>query len=131
MPLLKELRNYKRKLFCVRHKKKQKHNQHFKLLFFTVKLLFVTPSQISTYRKLNLSLTSSIYLVFLTLEMQRKLKQTKVHHTFFYFVGKETTHKPLKVAAVKTLFSSVYVTGTTSFDECFLFYVITGRHHFS
>ena len=28
-------------------------------------------------------------------------------------------------------FSSVYVVGTTCFDECFLFYVITGRHYFS
>ena len=53
--------------------------------------------------------------------MQERLKHTKGYHTFFYFVCKETTHKPLKVAAIKTLFSSVYVIGTTSFDEYFLF----------
>ena len=28
--------------------------------------------------------------------MQKRLKQTKVYHTFFYFVSKRTTHKPLK-----------------------------------
>ena len=41
--------------------------------------------------------------------MEARLKQTKVYHTFFYFVWKEKTHKPLKVAAAKTIFSSVRV----------------------
>ena len=50
-----------------------------------------------------LPLTNSIYLFFLPLEMQRKLKQTKVYHTFFNFVWKETTHKPLiKIATPKS-----------------------------
>ena len=40
-------------------------------------------NQIPTYRKPNSPLTSSIYLVFLPLEMQERLKQTKVYHTFF------------------------------------------------
>ena len=102
-----------------------------KLMYFTVNLPFVKSNQISTDRKLNLPLTSSIYFVFLPQEMQKRLKQTKVYHAFSYFIWKETTHKPLKVAAAKTLFSSVYVIGTTCFDECFLFYVITGRHYFS
>ena len=62
-------------------------------------------------------------------EMQRRLIQLKVYHMFFYFVGKETTHKPLKVVPAKTLFSSTYV--ITSFNECFLFYVITRRHYVS
>ena len=31
----------------------------------------------------------------------------------------------------KSLFSSVYIIETTSFDECFLIYVITGRHYLS
>ena len=38
--------------------------------------------------------------------------------------------KPLKVAAVKKSFPSVYITNTTCFDECFLFHVITERHNF-
>ena len=82
-------------------------------------LPFVTLNQISTYRKLNFSLTSSIYLVVLILEMECRLKQVKIYHTYFYFIWKGTTHKPLKVAAAKTFFSSVYVIGTTYLDECF------------
>ena len=102
-----------------------------KLLFFTINLHFVTSNQISTYRKLNLPLISSIYFVFLPLEMQKRLKQTKVCHAFSYFVWKETTHKPLKVAAAIILFSCVYVIGTACFGQCFSFSVITKRHYFS
>ena len=98
--------------FCVRYKNRRKHNQSFKLLFFTINLHFVTSNQIPTLRKRNLPLSSSIYLVFLPLEIQGWLKQTKVYHTYFYFVWKETTHKPLKMAVAKTLFSSVYAIGT-------------------
>ena len=99
-----------------------------KLLLFTINLHFLTSNQISTYRKLNLPHTSSIYFVFLPLEMQKRLELTKVYHAFSCFIWKETTHKPLKVAAIKILFSSVYVIGTTCFDKCFIFYVISGRH---
>ena len=102
-----------------------------KLLFFTINSHFLTSNEISTYRKLNLSLTSSIYFVFLPLEMQKRLKQTKVCHAFSYFVQKETTHKPLKVEAAKFIFSSVYIIGTTCFDKCFSFYVITKKRYIS
>ena len=68
---LKQLRNYNRKLFCVRHKNRREYNQHFKLLFFKINLFFFTPNQISTYGKQNLSLMNSNYLVFFTPEMQR------------------------------------------------------------
>ena len=46
-------------------------------------LYFATSNQISIYKKLNLILTSSIYLVFLPLEMQKRPKETKVYHMFF------------------------------------------------
>ena len=36
---LKELRNYKRKLFCIRHKNRRKHNQHFKTAVFHNKFI--------------------------------------------------------------------------------------------
>ena len=62
---------------------------NFKLLFFMKNLHFITSTQIYSYRKLNLPLTNSICLVFLTLEMQRELKQTKVYNIFFLFVWKE------------------------------------------
>ena len=41
-------------------------------------LYFATSNQIFIYKKLNLALTSSIYLVFLPLEMQKRPKETKV-----------------------------------------------------
>ena len=102
-----------------------------KLLFFTMNLHFVTWNQLSTFRKLNLPLIRSVYFAFFPIEMQKRLEQTKVYHAFSHFVWKETTHKPLKVAAARTLFSSVYVITTTCFDECFLFYVIPERNCFS
>ena len=106
-------------------------NNILKLLYFTINLHFVTWNQTFTDRKLNLPFTSSIHVSFLPLEMQKWLEQTKIYHTFSYVVWQETTHKPLQVPAAKTFFSSVYVIRTTCFDECFLFYVITGRNYFS
>ena len=84
------------------------------------------------HKKTKFAFISSIYLVFLPLEMQKRLKQTQVYHTFFffYFIWKETTLKPLNVPAAKALFSNEYVIGTTCFDESFLLYVITGGHYF-
>ena len=57
-----------------------------KLLFSTINLHFATSNQVRTYRKLNLPVGSSIYLVFLPLEMQKILKEIKVYHSFSYFV---------------------------------------------
>ena len=99
MSCLKELRNYKTKVIFVSATKIGEDTTNIsKLPFFTTNLHFVTSNQISTFRKLNLLLSSSIYFVFLPLEMQKRLKQLKVCHAFSYFVWKETTHKPLKVA---------------------------------
>lgn len=36
--LLKELQNYNWNIFCVCHKKRRKHNQHFKILFSKINL---------------------------------------------------------------------------------------------
>ena len=52
--------------------------------------------------------------------------QTKVLGKCFYSVWKERSHKPLKLAAAKKSFSSVYIIDTTCFGEFFLFHVITG-----
>ena len=82
-------------------------------------LHFVTSNQLSTFRKLNLPLLSNVYFASFPLEMQKRLEQTETYHVFSHFVWKETTHKPLKVAAAKTLFSSAYVITATCFDECF------------
>ena len=52
------------------------------------------------------------------------------HFSIFDSVWKEEIHKPSKIAAAKNFFSSVYVTGTTDFDEWFLLNVITWKHYF-
>ena len=131
LPVFKELQNYKRKLFlCPPQKKDENTANILKLLFFIINLRFVTSNQLSADRKLNLPLTSSVYLFFFPLEMQKRLKQTKVYHALSHFVWKETTHKPLKVPAARTLFFSVYI-ATTCFFEYFLFCVIPERHCFS
>ena len=83
--LLKELRNYNESYFCVRHKNRWKHTNILKLLFFTINLHFVTSNQIST----NFPLISSIYFVFVPVEIHKRLKKTKVYHVFSYFSGKK------------------------------------------
>ena len=72
-----------------------------------------------TYKRLNFPLITSIYLVVLPLEMQKRPKQTKVCHAFSYFVLKDTIHKSSKMATAKKLFSSVYIFRTTCFDGWF------------
>ena len=102
---LKELRNFKRKVIFVSTTKAGEDTANIlKLPFFTTYLLFVTSNQIPTYRRPNLPLISSIYLDFLPLKMQGRLKQAKVYYKFFYFVWKEAPRKPLKVAAAKNPF---------------------------
>ena len=56
--------------------------------------------------------------------------RTKVYSIFLVLSEKNPAHKPSNVAAATNLFFSVYVIGIACFDECFLFYVLTGRHYF-
>ena len=58
-------------------------------------------------------------------------KDKRMTCIFLLCIKKKTTHKSLKVAAAKSLFSSVYVIGTTGLDACFSFYVIAKRHYLS
>ena len=82
----------------------------------------------STHEKLNLLPIKSIYLVFSSWGRQKRLIQTKVYYKFFYSVWKETSHKPLKTTAAKKSFPSMYIIDKISFDLCFLFHVIPGKH---
>ena len=64
-------------------KNMRKQNQHFKLLCFTINLHFATSNQVSTYRKLNLSLIIGIYLVFLPLQNEKETQTAQtVPHVF-------------------------------------------------
>ena len=86
---------------------RQKHSQHFKikLLFFTINLPFVTLNQTPTYRKLNLPHMQYLFILLTS----RNARATETNQSIrFYSVWKETTHKPLKVAAAKP-FSPVYM----------------------
>ena len=78
--------------------------KNLKTAIFHNKFTLCKINQISTYRKLNLPLTSSIYYVSLPVEMQKRLKETKVYPSFSYLVWKETTQKPLKEAATRNPF---------------------------
>ena len=79
-----------------------------KLLFFTINLHFVISNQLPIYRKLNLPLSSGIYLVFLHSRNARKTQADQsVPHIFLLSLKKKK--KLLKVAAAQTLFSSVYL----------------------
>ena len=49
-----------------------------------------------------------IYLVFSSLEMQRRHMQTKACFQLFYSVWKKTSHKPWKVAVAKNSFPHGY-----------------------
>ena len=73
--------------------------------------LYHIKSDIYLHKELNLFVISSIYLVFSLSEIQRRLVQAQVYYTFFHFFWKETTHKSLKVADVRTICSSVHIIG--------------------
>ena len=112
--------------FRVRHKLKQKRNQDFKPLFFKISLHSVTSNPLSTCGELNLPLINIICWPSTSGNAMKTYTDHDILRTLFYPALKETTHKPLEVAAAKIFFSSMRV-----IDECFLFHVITGRHYFS
>ena len=66
-------------------------------------------------------------LIYFTNAM--KTLQTK-DCNFFYSALTETNQKPSKVGPARNPVLSLYVTGTTCFDECFLLHVITGKQYF-
>ena len=100
--LLKELRNYQRKLFLCPQKNKRKRNQHFQLLFFTIDLHFVTSNDVHI-QKAKLAYHKQ-YLFGLLTSRNAKSTQTdqSILHVFLLCL-KKMTHKPLKAAAAKTL----------------------------
>ena len=69
-------------------------------------------------------------MAFSCLEIAEKTHTDQSILLDFYTIGKEKTHNPSKEEAAKKVFSSLHVTGTTCVDECFLFYMMTGRHYF-
>ena len=81
----------------------------------------------STCRKLNLLLVNSTYCIIPAL-----LKQSTDQSTLQVLLLCSNRHTNLqkKQLEKKKKISNVYVIDGTSFDECFLFQVVTGRHYF-
>ena len=75
-----------------------------KLLFFIINLHSVTSNQISTSRKLNLSLTSQIYFVLLPLEMQQKTRTDKSILRVFLLCLKRNEPQTFKSGSCKNHF---------------------------
>ena len=63
----------------------------------------VTSNQISTYRKLNLPLISSIYFIFLPLEMQKNSNRPK-YTRVFYFCLKRNDPQTFRIGTWKIPF---------------------------
>ena len=114
----------------VRHKNRWKHNQHFKAAVFHYKftICHINPN---IYIKKTKFASHKQYLFPLITCINTKKTQNDQTIPRVFFAWKETTHKPLNVAAAKSFFSIVYVTDTNYFDECFLFFVMIGRHYLS
>ena len=92
----------------------------------TIILICCLSEQITSYEKLNLLLTNSINLVYFSLEMQRKLIQTKLQHKFFLPCLKRNASQTLQSSSYKQLFPKcVYY--CYSFNEWFSFHVINRR----
>ena len=62
-----------------------------------------------TYGKLNILIMNNIYSVFFSVEIQRRLAQTKLYFQFFTLCLKRNISQTSKVAAAKNFFPSVYM----------------------
>ena len=102
----------------------RKHSQHFKLVFFTINLHFVTSDQVSKYRKLTLPLTSIIYLFDSPLEMRKKdSNKLKLIDTLLFL--KRNDPQSCENAFLQREYY------WCDLLELFLFHVITGWYYFS
>ena len=101
---LKELRNYNQKLLLCLPKNRRKHNQHFKLLFFTINFHFVTSNQICSHSKMKFASHKQYLLSLLTSRNTKKIQTDRsIPHVFSLFLKRNDPHKPLNAAAPKIL----------------------------
>ena len=79
---LKELQKYNRKLFLC----PPQNTQPTLMLFFMINLSFVTSKRktsTSAFRKIGLLLINNIYFIFCSLEIQERLRQTKLYYNLY------------------------------------------------
>ena len=108
--------------FCVRHKNRQKHNQHFKLLFFKENLQFGTSEQISVYIKLSLLTVKSIFWSSL-LEKGKEDSYRPMYTTSFFTLPEKKCLANLKMAQLQKTFpqvciSSIKLASMNVFSPC-------------
>ena len=93
-------------------KNRQKRIQILKLVFFTLTLHFLTSNEITTHRNLSLPLTTSIYLVFLPLEIQTD----QLYHAFLNLFEKNNTCTQTDIRFFSSEIRSFTVTLRRSID---------------
>ena len=113
--------------FCVRHQNRQGLNQHSKLPFFKINLHFGISDKTSTCGKLIFLPINSIFLVFSSLEIERRFIQTK--KSTFYIRYHHNNFTMLLVPKVQKKASTSSLFLTTSFAHN-LFYFFSLRMFF-
>ena len=103
----------------------QKHHQHFELSNWRID----TSNLLSTYRKINVLLTNSIYFVFFSLKNQRRLAQTKVHYKFLPLSEKQQLRN-LQKEQLQETFSPVCMLLIELASITAFYSVITEGHSF-
>ena len=110
--------------FYICHKNKQKQTRILNYYFpWKFTLWYI---KLSTNRKTSLLLKSSIHLVLSSLEIQRRVIQTK-YTTLFYCLERIDSHT-FKSSNYKKLFFLQCICYCYNLLWCFFFHVITGRH---
>ena len=121
--------------FCVRQKNRTKYYQRFELLCFKLSIchnkftLWHIRLKIHIQKNKFISLKLYSFCSLFSVNAKKTHSNRSILHVLLLCL-KRNDSKTSKVATAKKLFSSMYVAGTTFFNECFLFHVITGRHLF-
>ena len=121
--------------FCVRQKNRTKYYQCFKLLYFELSIchnkftLWHIRLKIHIQKNKFISLKLYSFCPLFSVNAKKTHSNRSILHVLL--LSKKKRLKNLqKQQLQKKFFSSMCVAGTTFFNECFLFHVITGRHLF-
>ena len=90
--------------FCVLHKNRRKHNQHFRTAVFHKKFTLCQIKPNIYIQKTKFASHKEYLFCVLTCRNAKKTQTDQSIPLVFLFVWKQTTDKPLKVTAVKNPF---------------------------
>ena len=106
---LKELRKYKRKLFCVRYKNRRKRSQHYKLLFFHNKFTLCDIEPNIYVQKTKFFSQKQYLFTLLTSRNKRKTQADQsIPHAFLLYL-KRNDPQTFKSGSSKKPFSPVFM----------------------